>query len=392
MPFPKNEIQFNRFELAGSLADLGTLLPIAGALIVFNGLNAASVFSGVGLFYIISGIFYGIPIPVQPLKALGALAIANNIPANLINLAGFLIGVILILIYFFKIENLLKFIFARPIVKGIQLGVGLVLIKLGLSFVFKEQIFINSSFVPVFKNLPLNIILGISGIILVLAMEKNKRIPAALILILSGVAAGIVFKGKAGFGQNFNSLPASSSNFLTLLFLVFSQLPLTLGNSILATQDLAEKYFGQKACKVNIKNLSLTLGLGNIFSAFLGSLPFCHGAGGLAAHYRFGARTAGANIIIGSLFLVLGLVFKKHLIFYLSFIPYFVLGVLLLFSGIEMALQIKNLKNKISLVIAFLIGFLTLITNNLVLGFSLGIILFHSFNYLTKRKVELEAE
>ncbi|MBI2252310.1 MAG: sulfate permease [Armatimonadetes bacterium] len=394
MLFQKNKIKFNFIELAGSLADLGTLIPIAIALIAFNGLKASSIFLGIGLFYIISGFFYGIPIPIQPFKALCALAIAQSIPANLINLAGFLIGLILILIYFFKIENLLKLVFTRPIIKGIQLGIGLILIKLALNFIFKKELFINSSFTPSFNFFSLNTVLGALGIILILVLEKNKKFPAALILIFLGILVGIIFKGEIVFKQNFNNFSNSSFNLFSFLFLIFSQIPLTLGNSLLATEDLAKKYFGERAHKVNLKNLSLTIGLGNIFSALLGGMPFCHGAGGLAAHYRFGARTAGANIIIGSIFLILGLIFKNSIVFYLSFIPYFVLGVLLLFSGLEMALQIKHLKNKISLLIASVVGILTLIANNLVLGVSSGIILFYALNYLIKKnfKINLESE
>src|SRR6056297_2759579 len=90
--------RFNRLELAGSLGDLGTLLPIAIAMVLVNGLNPLGLFFSIGLFYVVSGIYFGVTVPVQPMKVIGAYAIATAMSADQILASTLMMGVLLLIV------------------------------------------------------------------------------------------------------------------------------------------------------------------------------------------------------------------------------------------------------------------------------------------------------
>jgi len=75
----KTPYRFNRTEFAGSLGDLGTLLPLSMGMIMINGISPSGLFLSIGLFYIISGMYYGITVSVQPMKIIGAYAVATAV-------------------------------------------------------------------------------------------------------------------------------------------------------------------------------------------------------------------------------------------------------------------------------------------------------------------------
>lgn len=152
---------------------------------------------------------------------------------------------------------------------------------------------------------------------------------------------------------------------------------MTLGNAIVATADTAKVYFGEKAHRTTLPALSGGVGLTNIIAGFLGGMPICHGSGGLSAHYRFGARTGGASLMIGTVCLVLALFFGKSLVLVLSLIPLPILAVLLIFTAVQHGLLIRDLKARQDYIVAATVGITTIATNNLALGFASGITLFH---------------
>ena len=86
------------------------------------------------------------------------------------------------------------------------------------------------------------------------------------------------------------------------------------------------------------------MAVANFLSSSIGGMPLCHGAGGLAAHYRFGARTAGSNLMIGAIFSAVAILLGRHCLAIVYLIPLSVLGVLLLFSGSQLALTVLDLK------------------------------------------------
>ena len=86
---------------------------------------------------------------------------------------------------------------------------------------------------------------------------------------------------------------------LALTSLVIAQLPLTFGNSVVATVDAEREYFGNAARRVTEDRMAWSIAGSNLVSGIFHGLPICHGAGGVTAHYKLGARTAGATLMVG---------------------------------------------------------------------------------------------
>jgi len=122
------------------------------------------------------------------------------------------------------------------------------------------------------------------------------------------------------------------------------QTPLTLGNAIIGTVAENNAYFPDR--KVTAKTISIDHGIMNLISAFIGGIPMCHGAGGMAGHIRFGARTGGALVILGVMVLLIGLFLSDSVTLLLQIFPRPILGVILFFAGVELALVVKDIKLK----------------------------------------------
>lgn len=207
-----------------------------------------------------------------------------------------------------------------------------------------------------------------------------------MVVISAGLALGLLL------GKDVNLLPEQWSIHLpeflpfafpqkadftfALLVLVLPQIPMTLGNAVIAYTDLSQDYFGDRAKRLTNRKVCLSMALANFFSFIFGGMPLCHGAGGLAAHYRFGARTAGSNIMIGSIFLLLVLLMGRNVVEFFNLLPMSILGVLLLFAGIQLALSIMDLTERKDIFVILLILGITL-AGNLAAGFIAGILSAH---------------
>lgn len=378
----KGGYRFDRMEFAGSLGDLGTLLPLSIALVVINGLNATSVFLMVGLFYIGAGLYYKLPIPVQPLKVVAAIAIASQMDAATIAASGYLMGVILLFIAVTGIVDALAKLFTKPIVRGIQLGLGFILISKGIAFIGKDELLINGAAgSAAFWNVSYNSLAGAAGVLLVMLLLTNRRLPAAIAVILFGLAVSALSGafGGVSFSMGFEPvtlfLPDQALLLNAFVLLVLPQIPLTIGNAIMATADTAQTLFGEeKAKRSTFKSFAASMGFANIGVGAVAGMPMCHGAGGLAAHYRFGARTGGSNLMIGAIFVIIAVVFGKAAISILGLIPNSILGVLLLFAGLELAMLIKDVTEKKDFFVAFFIAGIALATTNMGIAFIAGMI------------------
>jgi len=376
--------QFDRVEFAGSLGDLGTLIPLSVGLILLIGLSFTSVFLIVGVFYILIGIYYRLPIPVQPLKLVAAIAIAfpEKVTVPIIAATGLIFGVTLLVLAWTGIIDWLAKFFSKPIIRGIQLGLGLMLMTKGIGFIQNPSLFIeNTSEIHALSGIPINPVLGIIGGILTLFFLSNKRLPAALMLVTAGVAIGMASGALRGISFEMGPTPMetvfpAAADFVSALFLlVIPQIPLTLGNAVIGTRDAVRSLFGERGeiKRATHRGFSTSMGLANIAVGVFAGMPVCHGAGGLAAHYRFGARTGGSNVMIGFLFVIIALIFGKIGINLLSCIPNAVLGILLLFAGLELALLLKDVRGRNDLFIVFLIAGISLATNNMGIAFIVGI-------------------
>ena len=314
------EYLFNRVEFAGSLGDLGTLLPLAVGMVMINGLNPQGLFLSVGLFYILSGYYFGLPVPVQPMKVVGAYAIATGLTAQQISASGAWLAAILLIAGITGLIDIIGRYTPKSVIRGVQLSTGSLLMAQGIKLMWGTSSFqaLKSAAEPYLAiqhlgPIPIGIIFGLVGIVLTLWLLDNKRFPAALIVVGSGMTIGLLAGTREGFDHltlNFHlpellpfGLPSMNDFSLVLLLLVLPQIPMTVGNAVVAYADLSKEYFGEASAKVSYRNVCLSMAAGNILSFLLGGMPLCHGAGGLAAHYRFGARTVGSNLIIGAIFM-----------------------------------------------------------------------------------------
>jgi SulP family sulfate permease len=383
-----NDFQFNRKEFAGSLGELGTLIPLSVALITINDLGFTPIFLMVGLFYLVTGYYYRLPIPIQPLKVVAAIAIAfpDKITLPVMSATGILFGIILTLLAITgAIDHISRF-FTRPIVRGIQLGLGFILMIKGISLVNTPELFVNSVSMGGGNGfsqsvIPFNLIIGIGGFLLGLVFISSRRYQAALVLICTGIFAGVLLGGGAKINWLLGPTPLSlyvpgaEDYWNALILLVIPQIPLTIGNAIMGTADTSKNLFGEdQSCRVTHKSLALDMGIFNFFTGLIGAMPMCHGAGGLAAHHRFGARTGGSNLMIGIIFVSVALILGKTGISIFSTIPNAILGVLLMFAGLELALIVRDLDNKKDFFTAFLIAGIAVATKNMGIAFGLGIV------------------
>lgn len=381
--------RFNRLEAAGSLGDLGTLLPIAIGMILINGLEPSGLFFSIGLFYIITGIYFGVTVPIQPMKVIGAYAIATGLEASPIFASGILMAIVLILIGGSGAVTVLGRYTPKSVVRGVQLSTGALLMAQGVKFMIGSSKFqvIRQAAEPylTLQNLgpvPIGVVIGVGGGLLTLFLMDNKKLPAGLLLVLCGIFIGLLLGTHQGFeklqvGIYFpkllpSGMPSAADFSLALLLLVLPQLPMTLGNAVIAYADLSQEYFGEASRRVTYRSACVSMAWANFISFIIGGMPLCHGAGGLAAHYRFGARTAGSNLIIGAIFVILVVLLGKHMLAVLYLIPMSILGILLLFAGGQLALSILDLKDRKELFVTLTMLGITLATN-LAVGFMAGL-------------------
>jgi SulP family sulfate permease len=378
----RNSFRINRVELAGSLGDLGTLLPIVVGMILINKLSPTTVFLSFGLFYLMTAFYFRLPIPVQPLKAVGAIAIAfpNDITEPVIGAAGVIFGALLLIFYLTGIIDKLARLFTQPVVRGIQLALGLVFLKKGIDLIVTKNLFL-SGVIGKYPGTSINLILGLAVFALVLLLLDNKKVPAAIAAVGIGILAGFVLGGLGGQRLTLGPTQVNLMSFslhdiwIAFIMLILPQIPLTIGNACVGTADTCATLFAGNPLisKTTAGKFALTMGIANLPTGLFGGVPMCHGTGGLAAHYRFGARTGGAPLMIGAIFVVLALVFGEAGFTFLTLLPNSVLGVLLIFAGLELCPLIRSLKTNEEYFVALLISGISLAVPNMGWAFGIGI-------------------
>jgi sulfate permease, SulP family len=381
--------RFNRLEFAGSLGDLGTILPLAIGMILINGLNPLGLFLGVGLYYVFAGLYFKVTSPVEPMKVIGAYAIATGISASQIQASSLWIFLFLLVIGGTGIITLIGRYIPKPVIRGVQLSTGILLVTQGIKLMLGTSTFqaLRNAAEPYLsiQNLgPIPLGLMIGGILggLTLLLLENKRLPAAIVVVGAGLLAGILWGTREGLHQIQVGMfwpdllpygfPSAGDFTFALLVLVLPQVPMTLGNAVMANADLSIQYFPQEGKRVTYRALCISMALANLVSFFLGGMPMCHGAGGLASRYRFGARTGGSNLIIGAIFIVLALFLGEHLMGIIYLLPMAALGVLLVFAGAQLSLTVLDMKTRKDMFVPILIVGITL-ASNLAAGFLVGI-------------------
>ncbi len=386
-----DRFKFNRMELSGSLGDLGALLPIAIAMVLVNGLSPVGLFFSIAVFFIISGFFFEVTVPVQPMKVIGAYAIATAMEPTQILASSLLMGVFLLIVGLTGAIEVIRKFTPKSAIRGVQLSTGALLISGGIKFILgtsKFQALQNAAetylSIQSIGPLPIGILIGLIGALVTFLLIDNKKFPAGLVVVAGGLIMGVLLGVEMDFGNGAIGIhlpqllpfgfPAKADFSFALLVLVLPQLPMTMGNAVLAYTDLSKEYFGDKAQKVSNRNVCISMALANFLSFCFGGMPLCHGAGGLAAHYRFGARTAGSNLMIGIIFLVLALALGDNIVGFFNLLPMSILGVLLVFAGAQLTLTIMDLETRKDYFVATMILGITL-ASNLAAGFIVGMVI-----------------
>ncbi len=349
-------------ELSGAVADLGVLIPIAVALIVKNGLSATAVLLPAGGLLLVVAAVYRLPVPVQPLKALGAIAIAQGLGSDEIAAAAILMGVIFLVIGWIGLVDLAGRAFPRALIRGVQLTVGLLFLKIAWGLVSDPPSSFSSYAMAPAWAVPLGVLVVVVAVLL-------RRRPVTLALVGIGLAAMLVRAGDGLVaGPSAITLPSlDSATFWTAFtVLVIPQLPLSFANSCLATADAARTYFGEAAARVKPGRLAMTLGSANIFAGGISGMPVCHGAGGLTAHVAFGARTWRAPAALGTALVVVALGVGSGLAAVLPAFPLSILAGLLAVAGLLHIGLLRDLRGAREWAVALLIGGLGYEVNLLV--------------------------
>lgn len=322
--------EFNRQEFAGAFGDLGTFIPFVVAYINLHHIDPLGILVSFGLFKIIVGFYFKTPIPVQPMKAIGGMAIAHpeSITQGMILGSGIFTAFFWLAMGFSGTINWLHKITGKPISRGIMLGLGFSLIWESLNMMGDQPS------------------VAIAALTLTFIILAHERIPAMLFLLLGGLIVALY--NNPQLFEEFSKITIhlqwpqiylgkiTWADFLAgTLVLGLPQAPLTLGNAIIGTAEENNKLFPERP--VRVKAIALDHGFMNLFSAIIGGIPLCHGAGGMAGHVRFGARTGGALIIMGLLVLMMGLFFSDSVLLFLKCFPTSILGVILFFAGLELS-------------------------------------------------------
>jgi len=338
--FGTGGIRFGLMEFAGAFGDVGTLVPFLVAYITLAHVDPYGMLLGFGCSMIAAGLYYRTPFPVQPMKAIGAVAATNAAQGvalttpGVVYAAGIVSGAIWLVLGLTGLASRVARIMGRPVGQGIVLG-------LGFSFMLDGVEMVATGW-----------LLGAAGVVVTLALARSRRVPAMLVLLALGIVVTLsrdplVLDRLSAVEVAFRAPTWALGNLtwndlvVATLFLALPQVPLTLGNAVVATTTQNNWLFPERP--VTEKQVALSTGIMNLLAPAIGAVPMCHGAGGMAGQLRFGARTGGAPIILGVILLVLALFFSASIETLMMLFPKPILGVILFFAGSELAVGAFNL-------------------------------------------------
>jgi MFS superfamily sulfate permease-like transporter len=326
--------RYDRAEWAGAFGDLGTLLPFVVAYIAVVKMDPLGVLLTFGAAMIVVGLYYRTPMPVQPMKAIGAVAATQAsqtflVTPQAIAVSGIATGLIWLVLGLTGLAQKVSRLVPRPIAVGIVLGLGFAFMLEGI------------------KMMAAGWLVAGLGLALTLLLLTNRKVPAMFVLLLFGAGAALVADPNlaaelAAVRADFR-LPRfafeafrPSDLLVGIVFLALPQVPLTFGNAIVAVAEENNRLFPDR--RITERKASISTGVMNLLGAPIGGVPMCHGAGGMAGHVRFGAQTGGAIVILGVILCVTALFFSDSVTTLLRIFPLPVLGVVLFLTGAQLAL------------------------------------------------------
>ncbi|EZF35651.1 hypothetical protein H101_00816 [Trichophyton interdigitale H6] len=324
-------------EISGAVGDLGTFLPILIALTINNSISLPSTLVFSGIWNILTGLFFGIPLPVQPMKAIAAVAIAGKYTAGQVAAAGLFVAICILL---FSVTGALRWfsgVVPIPVVKGIQVGAG-------LSLVVSAGVTLKGSLSWIQPSWADNYIWMIAAFVGLVITNVYRRIPYGLSVFILGLVFAIIrlAVSEGGILPGFRfwrpwlTLPSPLDWKTGILDAGVGQVPLTTLNSVIAVVHLAADLLPDIPTPT-VTEIGLSVAAMNLIGIWFGSMPVCHGSGGLAAQYRFGARSGASVIFLGFVKVVVGLLFGNTIVDLLAKFPVALLSVMVIAAGLELA-------------------------------------------------------
>lgn len=325
-------------EWAGAMGDLGTLIPFLTAYIVILKMNAGGIFLAFGFALVAVGLIYRTPFPIQPMKAIGAAAVSHTAIAAGLNgttvaAAALTTGLLWLVLAATGLASRLSQWIPRAALLGVILGLGYSFMLEGLRYMSIQP--------------------WMAGALLAvtLLMVSRPKLPTMLCLMLIGFVIALMqapslIHELTDIQPSFH-LPVyawekftPSDLWVGFILLTLPQLPLTFGNAFISITEENNKLFPDRP--VSQRAVAWSTGFMNLGASALGAVPMCHGAGGMAAHVMFGARTGGASIILGGILLLLGFFFSASIETIFKLFPQSVLGVMLFMAGLQLALGSRD--------------------------------------------------
>jgi len=340
-------IEFSRRELTGALGDSVTVLPIVVAVAALTELSLAHLLLGFAIFQIVWGLYYALPISVEPMKALAALVIAGALTPSELAVAGLLAGVVLVGIGAAGTLGQLQRHVGRPVIRGVQLAVALVLLQTGIQLSLDGIVYALVAVV-------------VAGVAVALGRTQSS----SLAVLAVGVAVALTQTGLPvpQLPPVDVSLPSASALSSASIGATGAQLAMTIGNAAVATSLLLSDYFD---ADVSPDELATSMGAMNLLAIPFGAMPMCHGSGGVAGKYAFGARTPGANLILGGLYAIAAVV----AVGVVAAFPLSMLGIILVVIAVELGRVGLDSRDRLLSVGIGVLGLLT----NIGIAFVVGI-------------------
>ncbi|PNX96257.1 molybdate transporter 1-like protein [Trifolium pratense] len=414
-------------ELSGAVGDLGTYIPIVLALSLVNNLDLTTTLIFTSLYNILTGFFFGLPMPVQPMKSIAAVAISESPPLTIaqISAAGLSVAAVLLFLGTTGLMSVLYRYLPLPVVRGVQLSQGLQFAFSAIKYIRYQQDLASTSAKvgPVRPWFSLDgLALALVGVVfLVLTtgagednnnseqqqqlehegndyddddervdnLRRNKvrrrlkilsMIPSALIVFLFGLILCFIrdpsIFNDLKFGPSKIKIVRITWDDFKVGFVraAIPQIPLSILNSVIAVCKLSGDLFPDR--EASAMKVAVSVGVMNFVGCWFGAMPCCHGAGGLAGQYRFGGRSGASVVFLGIGKLVIALVFGNSFGRILGQFPIGILGVLLLFAGIELAMASKDMNSKQESFVMFVCAAVSLTGSSAALGFFVGIVLY----------------
>ncbi|MCM2254214.1 MAG: putative sulfate/molybdate transporter [Vicinamibacteria bacterium] len=333
-PAVNPRVRFDRNELSGAFGDLGTDFPLLVGMTLAAGLDVTSVLVMFGAMQVATGLVYGLPMPVQPLKAMAVLVITQKLAPGVLMGGGLAIGLMMLALAATGAIDGLARVVPKSVVRGIQLGLGLQLAQLALrDYVLADGV--------------AGYVLAAAAFVVTLFLLGSRRYPPATIVVLMGIVYAVAthrgdvhLAGLAGFDLPRFHAPTWADVVTGFFVLALPQLPLSLGNSVLGASQIVSDLFPERP--VSVRRIAFTYSLMNLVNPLFGGVPTCHGAGGMAGHYAFGARTGGSVVLEGAFYVVLGVFFTGGFALAIAMFPRPVLGVILLFEALTLLALIRD--------------------------------------------------